>query len=73
MINILPLEFQHHLFRENIMFFNYYFIHIINKNDVKKSLGRFYTAKKEKMLKINHLKKCKLKPKPNVEVLVSKI
>ena len=35
MINILPLEFQHYLFRENIMFFNYYFIHINNKNNIQ--------------------------------------
>ena len=40
MINILPLEFQHYLFRENIMFFNYYFIYIINKNNMSISLSQ---------------------------------
>ena len=40
------------------MFFNYYFIHIINKSNMSRSrLDWFYTAKKGKMLEINHLKK----------------
>ena len=52
MINTLPLEFQHHLFRENIMFFNYYFIHIINKNNMSRSrLDDFIRRKRRRCLK----------------------
>ena len=56
----------------HVLLINYYFIHIIKKNDMSRSrLDWFYTAKKGKLLEINHLKKWKLKPKPiNVEVFM---
>ena len=56
----------------HVLLYNYYFIHIIQKNNMSRSrLDWFYTAKKGKPLEINHLKKWKLKPKPiNVEVFM---
>ena len=56
----------------HVLLINYYFIHIIDKNNMSRSrLDWFYTAKKGKPLEINHLKKCTLKPKPiNVEVFI---
>ena len=56
----------------HVLLINYYFIHIIQKNNMSRiRLDWFYTAKKGKPLKINRLKKWKLKPKPiNVEVFI---
>ena len=56
----------------HVLLIIYYFIHIIQKNNMSRSrLDWFYTAKKGKPLEINHLKKWKLKPKPiNVEVFM---